>query len=159
MSADLPASTMKVQETLNRLGMPFRVVAMPETTRTAAEAARAIGCSVGQIAKSIVFRGAATNKPVLVVASGANRVDEKALAKLSGESLEKASADFVREATSFAIGGVPPVGFPTPIETWIDEDLLKFGQVWAAAGTPFTVFSLDPSALAAMTSGTVTRIR
>ncbi len=90
-----------------------------------------------------------------MIASGINRVDEKVIAERTGEPLTKATPDFVREATGYVIGGVPPVGFPQPIETWIDRDLLQHTEVWAAAGTPFTVFSLDPSALAGLTGGTV----
>jgi prolyl-tRNA editing enzyme YbaK/EbsC (Cys-tRNA(Pro) deacylase) len=128
---------------------------MPSSTRTAPEAAAAIGCSVSQIAKSILFKGATSGKPILVIASGTNRVDEKLVAEWTGERLAKAAPDFVREATGYVIGGVPPVGFPQPIETWIDADLLQYNEVWAAAGTPFTVFSLDPRALADLTGGTI----
>ncbi|MGH2349378.1 MAG: YbaK/EbsC family protein [bacterium] len=153
MSDALPDSALKVQAVLARLGTPFQVVTMPATTRTVQDAAAAIGCAVGQIVKSIVFRGAVSGKPVLVIASGANRINEKSIAALSGEPITKASADFVRESTGFAIGGVPPVGFSRPIETWIDESLLQHSEVWAAAGTPNAVFSLDPQALPAMTGG------
>lgn len=147
-----------MQAALERARVPLRVVTMPGTTRTAEEAAAAIGCTVAQIAKSILFRGAATGKPILVVASGTNRVNERLVAELAGEALGKADAHFVRHSTGYAIGGVPPVGFPQPIETWIDRDLLQHKEVWAAAGTPFTVFSLDPSRLAAITGGKVARI-
>jgi len=99
-----------------------------------------------------------SGKPVLVVASGVNRVNERLLAQRRGEDLEKATAEFVRASTGYVIGGVPPVGFPEPIETWIDEDLLQYEEVWAAAGTPFSVFSMKPESLATMTSGTVGRI-
>jgi len=152
---ELPESARRVQEALDRSGLTFRVVEMPASTRTAKEAAAAIGCTVAQIAKSIVFRGAASGKPILVVTSGVNRVNEKVVAALAGEPLEKAAAEFVREETGYVIGGVPPLGFPGPITTWIDEDLLQFAEVWAAAGTPFTVFSLDPRRLEEITGGTV----
>ena len=155
MSNDLPASAARVQDALAAHGASFRVVQMPSSTRTAQEAAAAIGCTAAQIAKSILFKGALTGKPILVIASGANRVDEHSVAQHSGEPLGKATADFVREATGYVIGGVPPVGFPRPIETWIDADLLQHDVVWAAAGTPFTVFSLDPHGLAGLTGGTV----
>ena len=147
-----------MQAALENAGLPLRVVTMPATTRTAAEAAAAIGCTVAQIAKSILFRGATTGKPFLVVASGTNRVNERLVAELAGEPLGKADADFVRQSTGYAIGGVPPVGFPQPIATWIDRDLLRHAEVWAAAGTPFAVFSLDPSHLATITDGTVSQI-
>ena len=156
---ELPESARKVQATLEALGVRCRVVAVPETTRTAEEAARSIGCEIGQIAKTVLFQGSRTGKPVLVVASGANRVDEPLLAGQVGEGLKKAKADFVRESTGYAIGGVPPIGFPQAIETWIDEDLLTYPEVWAAAGTPNTVFSVDPRQLAPLTAGTVTRVR
>ena len=158
MSEHLPPSAARVQEALRAHNAPLRVVEMPASTRTAQEAAAAIGCSVSQIAKSILFRGAATGKPILVIASGTNRVDEKLVAARAGEPLAKATADFVRESTGYVIGGVPPIGFPQPIETWIDADLLQFTEVWAAAGTPFAVFSLDSNALAALTGGTVVQV-
>jgi prolyl-tRNA editing enzyme YbaK/EbsC (Cys-tRNA(Pro) deacylase) len=158
MSSQLPESARRVQEALDRSGLPFRVVEMPASTRTAKEAAAAIGCTVAQIAKSILFRGAVTGKPILVVASGVNRVNEEAVAALAGEPLEKASPEFVRESTGYAIGGVPPGGFSVPIATWIDQDLLQFEEVWAAAGTPFAVFSLDPRRLPEITGGAVARV-
>lgn len=147
-----------MQAALENAGLPLRVVAMPGTTRTAAEAAAGIGCTVAQIAKSILFRGATTGKPILVVASGTNRVNERLVAELAGEPLGKADADFVRSSTGYAIGGVPPVGFPQPIETWIDRDLLQYKEVWAAAGTRFTVFAVDPSTLPMITGGAVVQI-
>jgi prolyl-tRNA editing enzyme YbaK/EbsC (Cys-tRNA(Pro) deacylase) len=159
MSNALPDSARKVQAALARLGAPSRVVTMPATTRTVQDAAAAIGCAVGQIVKSIVFRGSVSGKPILVIASGANRINEESVSALSGEPITKASADFVRESTGFAIGGVPPVGFSQPIETWIDESLMRYAKVWAAAGTPNAVFSLDPQALPAMTGGKAVDIR
>jgi prolyl-tRNA editing enzyme YbaK/EbsC (Cys-tRNA(Pro) deacylase) len=155
MTDALPDSALKVQAVLARLGTPFRVVTMPATTRTVQDAAAAIGCAVGQIAKSIMFRGAVTGKSVLVIASGVNRINEESISALAGEPITKASADFVRESTGFAIGGVPPLGFPQPVETWIDASLLQYSEVWAAAGTPDAVFSLDPHALPAITGGMV----
>jgi prolyl-tRNA editing enzyme YbaK/EbsC (Cys-tRNA(Pro) deacylase) len=150
------AGSRRVREAL---GGDFEVVEFPATTRTAADAAKAIGCSVAQIAKSIVFRAARSGEPVLVIASGANRVNEARVAALIGEPIEKADADFVRAATGFAIGGVPPVGHAQPIRTLIDEDLMKLGEVWAAAGTPNSVFRLEARRLVAMTSGTVEAIK
>jgi len=158
MNSELPASAQRVQAALTEAGASFRVVAMPATTRTAQDAANAIGCAVEQIAKSILFRGARTAKPVLVIASGANRVNEGTIAQLTGEPIEKPNAEFVRNATGFAIGGVPPLGFPQPIETWIDRDLLQYGEIWAAAGTPNAVFSLNPGSLARLTGGCVVQI-
>lgn len=134
------------------LGHP--VSTFPEGTRTAADAAAAIGCEVGQIVKSLVFRRA-SGAALLVVASGSNRVDEAKLEALAGEPVGKADAAFVRAATGFAIGGVPPAGHASPVETIVDEDLLAFDEVWAAAGTPRTVFPLTPAELVEMTGGRV----
>lgn len=134
------------------LGHPVRT--FPEGTRTAVDAAAAVGCDVAQIVKSLVFRresGAA----VLVVASGRNRVDEAKVQAILGEPVGKADAAFVRATTGYAIGGVPPAAHATPIETLVDEDLLAFDEVWAAAGTPRTVFALTPDELVAMTRGRV----
>lgn len=156
--ADLSSSAAKVQAALEARGYSFEVLELDQTTRTAAEAAAAIGCEVAQIAKSILFRARESGRPVLVIASGANRVDERAVADLLGEKPGKADADFVRRETGFAIGGVPPVGHDKPIETFIDEDLLAFDEIWAAAGTPFAVFRLDPHSLAALTGGRVARV-
>jgi prolyl-tRNA editing enzyme YbaK/EbsC (Cys-tRNA(Pro) deacylase) len=158
VEAKLPASAKRVQEALEAIGLSLKVLEMPDTTRTAQEAAAAIGCEVAQIAKSIVFRGARTGKAVLVVASGVNRVNERRIAEQTGEPLEKAKPEFVRSATGYAIGGVPPVGFPEPVETWIDEDLLIYGEVWAAAGTPYAVFCLDPQLLHKVTGGQVIKV-
>ena len=155
---ELPASAAKVQGFLESLGVECTVVMTPTTTRTAKEAAETLGCAVGQIVKSLLFRGTQSGRPILVVASGSNRVNEAALAQLAGEPIEKPDADFVRSATGFAIGGVPPAGFPKPIDTWIDEDLLQYAEVWAAAGSPFAVFKLDPNALPTLTRGRVVAI-
>lgn len=156
--AGLSASAARVASALQARGFSFEVQELDRSTRTAHEAAQAVGCSVGQIAKSILFRGAASGRPVLVITSGANRVDEAAVAALLGESLGKADAEFVRRETGFAIGGVPPVGYGRPIATFIDEDLLAHDEIWAAAGTPFAVFRLPSSALAGLTGGTVARV-
>ena len=131
---------------------------MPGTTKTAKDAAAAVGCSVAPIAKSIVFRAAESGKAVLVIASGANRVNEHRMAELIGEPVEKATPEFVREKTGFVIGGVPPVGHATPIDIWIDEDLLQFEQLWAAAGTPFSLFPIEPEQLRKITGGKVEAI-
>jgi prolyl-tRNA editing enzyme YbaK/EbsC (Cys-tRNA(Pro) deacylase) len=122
----------------------------PAGTRTAQDAAAAIGCSVGQIVKSLVFVRA--EQPVLVLCSGANTVDAERL------GLAKADADLVRRATGFSIGGVPPYGHPARLETLVDEDLLGHDEVWAAAGTPRSVFPLTPAQLVERTAGTVARV-
>lgn len=124
----------------------------PEGVRTAVDAARAVGCEVGAICKSLVFRRRDDGAPLLVIASGANRVDEAAL------GVAKADADFVREVTGAAIGGVPPFNHPRPIETVIDEDLLAYDEVWAAAGTPTHVFPIAPAVLVERTGGRVARV-
>jgi len=158
MSKPLPPSAQKIQEALQHLGISSQVLELPQSTRTAAEAAQAVGCAVGQIVKSLVFRGKQTHQPILVLASGANRVNEQALAQLIGEPIEKADADFVREQTGFAVGGVPPIGHIQPLPTYIDKDLLQYEEIWAAAGTPHAVFPLTPADLVRMTGGTVISI-
>ncbi|HWQ84045.1 MAG TPA: YbaK/EbsC family protein, partial [Anaerolineales bacterium] len=119
----LSASAQKVQDALANLGMSLQVVELPGSTRTAVEAAEAIGCSVGQIVKSLVFKARRSGKPILVIASGSNRVDERKIEALIGEPLGKADADFVRQQTGFVIGGVPPVGHNQPLLTYLDADL------------------------------------
>lgn len=151
MSKKPSSSAKKVQDALISHGLTCQVLELPSTTRTAQEAAQTIGCQVGQIVKSLVFMGKQTQKPILVVASGSNRVNEKKLSKLVSEPIKKANADFVREKTGFAIGGVPPVGHSERLETFIDEDLLKYQTIWAAAGTPNAVFKLTPNDLKIIT--------
>ena len=148
-------SARRVQEALAARGFDFEVREFPESTRTSAEAAAAIGCAVGEIAKSLVFRGAESGEAVLIIASGANRVDPAKAEALLGEAIGRADADFVRAATGFAIGGVPPLGHDRPLVTLIDEDLLAFEDVWAAAGTPNAVFRLSPKDLSELTGGRV----
>ncbi len=148
-------SARRVQEALAARGFDFEVREFPESTRTSAEAAAAIGCAVGEIAKSLVFRGAESGEAVLIIASGANRVDPAKAEALLGEAIGRADADFVRAATGFAIGGVPPLGHDRPLVTLIDEDLLAFEVIWAAAGTPNAVFRLSPKDLGDLTGGRV----
>jgi len=155
LNPGLKASARRVQEALAAQGFAFEVREFPDSTRTSAEAAAAIDCSVAQIAKSLVFRGAQSGKAVLIVASGANRVDPAKAEALLGEAIKRADADFVREATGFAIGGVPPLGHDRPLVTLIDEDLLAFEEVWAAAGTPNAVFRLSPKDLGDLTGGRI----
>lgn len=143
----LPAAAARVQRAAEGLGLAIAVRLMPDSTRTAADAAAACGCAVGQIVKSLIFQGKETGRPLLLLVSGANRVNEKGLAVTVGEQLSRPDADFVRAATGFAIGGIPPLGHATPLATWIDEDLFQYGVVWAAAGTPNAVFSVDPARL------------
>jgi len=148
-----------IQDFLKRQGIETTVVELPDSTRTAEEAAKAIGCQVAQIVKSLIFRTKTSNRPLLVLASGVNRVNEKKIAAACGEELVKADADFTREATGFAIGGIPPVCHLNKIETFIDEELLKIPELWAAAGTPHAVFNLDSSVLVHLTGGKVMAIK
>jgi prolyl-tRNA editing enzyme YbaK/EbsC (Cys-tRNA(Pro) deacylase) len=148
----LPRSARRVQAALHELGLDAEVVELADSTRTAPEAAAAVGCELGAIVKSLVFRGASSREPVLVLVSGDRRADEAALARALGEPVERADADWVREVTGYAIGGVPPVGHPAPVRTLMDDGLGRFDVVWAAAGTPRTVFPISPSELARVTS-------
>lgn len=158
MSTPLSPSAQKVQQALQALGLTLQVVELPDSTRTAVEAAQAVGCQVGQIVKSLVFKTKRSQRPLLVIASGSNRVDEKLIEARLGEPLGKADAEFVRQQTGFAIGGVPPLGHASPLLTFIDQDLLQYKRVWAAAGTPHAVFALDPADLARMTGGEIISI-
>jgi prolyl-tRNA editing enzyme YbaK/EbsC (Cys-tRNA(Pro) deacylase) len=153
MSPPLAESSQKVQSALRAHGLACEVIEMPGTTRTAQEAAAAIGCQLAEIAKSLVFRAKQSDRAILVIASGVNRVDEKKLGQLVGEPVERASPEFVRERTGFVIGGVPPCGHLQPLETYLDEDLLSKEKIWAAAGTPFSVFKLTPADLERITPG------
>lgn len=155
MSTELKASAQRVQAALHERGFTNQVIELPGSTRSAAEAAAAIGCTVSQIAKSLLFQGATSGRALLVIASGSNRVDEQRAAALFGEPLHKPKADFVREQTGFVIGGVPPIGHTQPLSTLIDEDLLQYEEIWAAAGHPHAVFKLTPAELVAMTGGQV----
>lgn len=154
----LPAAGQRVQAALEAHGLDVRIREFPTSTRTAADAAASIGCTVAQIAKSLVFRGERTGRAVLVVANGANRVDEARLGAVVQEPIGRADAAFVRERTGYAIGGVPPVAHSEPPIVVIDEDLLGLEEIWAAAGTPNAVFRLTPAELVAITGGQVARI-
>jgi Cys-tRNA(Pro) deacylase len=158
MAQEMKARAQFVQTTLQNMGYSSQVVQLEASTRTAKEAAKAIGCQVSQIVKSLVFKTQLTEKPILVVASGSNRVNEKRLSELVGQAIEKADPDFVRKHTGFSVGGVAPVGHTEIITTFIDQDLLKYEQIWAAAGTPFAVFQLTPQELQDMTKGQVVSI-
>jgi len=159
MSPLLSPSAQKVQDALKSLGFQNQIIELQSTTRTSAEAAQAVGCQVEQIAKSIVFKGKQTYKPILVIASGPNRVNEKKIAELISESLGKADADYVRNHLGYVIGGVPPIGHLEKLEIFIDKDLLQYEEIWAAAGNPNAVFRLTPSDLVKMTGGRVVTIK
>ncbi len=148
----------KVQRALNDLGLRLEVIELPDSTRTSQDAAQALGCQVGQIAKSIVFQAIPSQRPVLVIASGPNRVNEKIIAQLVGEDIGKADAEFVRLHTGFVIGGVPPLGHLEQIRTFIDRDLLQYAEIWAAAGTPHAVFRLAPQDLLRMVQAEVIQV-
>lgn len=155
----LSSSAQKFQDLLNSLGHNYTVIEHAESTRTAQEAADRAGCELGQIVKSLIFKGKSTNKPILVLTSGANRVDEKRIREYAGEAIGKADADFVRAVTGFAIGGVPLIGHIQKMETYIDEDFLQYQTVWAAAGTPNAIFELKTEDLQKMTDGKIVQVK
>lgn len=155
----LKPSAQRVQDVLQERGFTNQVIELTDSARTAAEAAAAMGCEVGQIAKSLIFQGKESGAPILIIASGANRVNEKRVAAHLGEKLTKPDADFVREQTGFAIGGIPPVGHSQAIKTLIDEDLLQYEQIWAAAGHPNALFALTPDELVRMAQGAVVGVK
>ncbi len=158
MSA-LSSSAQKVQDTLVALGSTAGVVEHDKPARTAAEAAQLLRCDIAQIAKSIIFKNAITGRSVLVIASGASRVDEQKVASIVGDKLVKADAVFVREQTGFAIGGVPPVAHANPGAILLDVDLLKFDQVFPAGGTPHAMFAIDPSELLRISGAQAAEVR
>lgn len=159
MQTKLAKSAVSVQEALDKLKLECKVLELPSSTRTAIDAASSIGCDIGQIVKSLVFRTKKTGKPVLVLASGPNQVDIKTIEDCVGESITKADADFVREVTGFAIGGIPPVGHKNAIDfIYIDQDLMALDEVWAAAGTPNAVFCIKSQDLFKATDGKLINI-
>jgi prolyl-tRNA editing enzyme YbaK/EbsC (Cys-tRNA(Pro) deacylase) len=155
----LSPSAQKIQDLLNSLGFKYTVVEHAESTRTAQEAADRAGCELGQIVKSLIFKGKDSNKPILILASGPNRVNEKRIAEYAGEAIVKPDADFVRTVTGFVIGGVPPIGHAQKMETYLDEDFLQYAIIWAAAGTPNAIFELRTEDLQKMTGGKTISIK
>ena len=155
----LSASAQKVQDLLTSQGFHCNVIEFTDSTRTAQEAADRAGCMLGQIIKSLIFKGRTSHKPILVLTSGANRVDEQRIGAYAGEAIIRADADFVRTVTGFAIGGVPPLGHAQKMETYLDEDLLQYQTVWGAAGTPNAIFELTPDDLMKMTGGKVAKVK
>ena len=146
-------SALRTASLLVAAGLPnSKVVEFEQPTRSSEEAASAIGCSVAEIAKTVVFRGQKSGQAVVVVASGANRVSERKVAELLGETLGRADPEFVRSATGYVIGGVAPIGHINPVLMILDQDLLQFTRIWAAAGTPFSVFPITPQELQALTA-------
>jgi prolyl-tRNA editing enzyme YbaK/EbsC (Cys-tRNA(Pro) deacylase) len=155
----LSHSAQKIQDQLKSLGYDYTVIEHAGSTRTAQEAAERAGCELGQIVKSLIFKGRKSGKPILVLTSGANRVDEKCISRYAGESISRADADFVRAVTGFAIGGVPPVGHLLIMDTYLDEDFFLYETIWAAAGTPNAIFELRTADLQKMTHGKVVRVK
>jgi len=155
----LSKNAQEVQDLLVSRGYKNRVIELPESSHTAQEAAQALGCKVEQIAKSIVFRLKESNNALMVIATGPNRVNEKHVGNIIGEKLSKADADFVKDRTGYSIGGVSPVVQNPDIAILIDEDLLRYDEIWAAAGHPKAVFKMTPEELLELTNGRVTDIK
>ena len=151
-------STDRVRAAAEAAGLPLEIREMPQSTRTAEEAAAACGTSVAQIVKSLIFRRATSGAPLLLLVSGKNRVDEKAIRAALGDTLKRVDANEVRDLTGFAIGGVAPLGSLTPLPTFMDADLMAFDVVWAAAGAPSAVFAAEPAALAAATRAAIIHV-
>ena len=151
-------SVQRVREAADTLGLDIEVLTLPVSARTAQLAADGLGCAVGQIVKSLIFRGAETGALKLLLISGARQADLAKAAKVVGEPLERADARLVRDETGFATGGVAPIGHKAPVATWIDQSLLAHDAVWAAAGAPNAVFAIAPKALAEMAGATVADI-
>jgi len=158
MESNLNKRSQKVQDTLKEYNVQMKVLELPASTGTAKEAAQAVGCIIDQIVKSLVLIKMHSKLPVLVLASGPNRVNEKVIGELVGEPVEMAKASYVRQQTGYSIGGVPPIGHHSPIDTYVDEHLLEFPFVWAAAGTPHSVFQISPDELVRITNGVVIKI-
>lgn len=148
-------SSKRIQDLLHEHKLGLKVIEFKEPTRTSQAAANVIGCEVGQIAKTLIFKGKSTGKPVCIIASGKNRVDEQKVAHHIGEEIEKPDAQFVKKHTGFVIGGVSPIGFEFDIKPLIDEDLMVYQELWAAAGSPYSVFQLSPTDLQKITQGQV----
>ncbi|MCS7260471.1 MAG: YbaK/EbsC family protein [Anaerolineae bacterium] len=153
-------SAQKVAQAAQELGLAIEVVEFAETTRTAPDAANAIGCHVAQIVKSLLFL--VDGRPMLVLVSGANRLDEAKLAALCGtapQNVKRADAETAKTVTGFAVGGIPPFGHTSPLPTYIDADLIGFPVVWAAAGTPHSVFAITPHDLIRATKGIIADLK
>lgn len=159
MIQNLTKSAASVQDALNEAGLTCKVLELPSSTRTANDAASNIGCDISQIVKSLIFKTKNTCQPILVLASGLNHVNEKQIESYIKEKIIKADADFVKNITGFSIGGVPPMGHKTPIDrVFIDQDLMKLDDVWAAAGTPNAVFCIKSKDLVNVTRGNIISI-
>jgi prolyl-tRNA editing enzyme YbaK/EbsC (Cys-tRNA(Pro) deacylase) len=154
----LPRSARRVRTALLELGLRGDIHRLADSTRTAPEAAAAVGCELGAIVKSLVLRGVTSHAPVLALVSGDNRADVALIEAAVDEAVERPGADYVREVTGYAIGGIPPVGHPHPVRTVMDEDLYRFETVWAAAGHPHAVFPIAPADLAEAAGARVLRL-
>jgi prolyl-tRNA editing enzyme YbaK/EbsC (Cys-tRNA(Pro) deacylase) len=160
MCQKVSKSASSVQEELEKLNLNCRVITLPSSTRTAAEAAKSIGCNISQIVKSLVFKTKETEKVILILASGSNQVNTKILEAILNEYIIKADANFVRDITGFAIGGIPPIGHKnSPNLTFIDSDLLNHDEIWAAAGTPNSIFCIKSADLLKATNGRLINIK
>ena len=155
MADALTPAEQRVADALAAHALPAKVIVLDQLATTAQMAAEALGIEVGRIVKSLLFKGATSGKPYLLLVSGANRVHEKRAGRLIGEALERSDADFVKTHTGFSIGGVSPYGHPAPIPTFVDQDLRRYGTVWAAAGNPRSVFEITAGDLERTTGGTV----
>lgn len=156
---ELPAACSRVVDAFVEAGVSITVVQHEQSARTAVEAADACGCELGQIVKSLIFMRADTEEIVLLLVSGVNRVHENRTGRQIGAKLKRADAARVRDVTGFAIGGIPPFGHKTKLATYIDEDLLEYVDVWAAAGTPNSVFTIDPAQLVALTQAQIVNVK
>jgi prolyl-tRNA editing enzyme YbaK/EbsC (Cys-tRNA(Pro) deacylase) len=146
-------ANLRVKTRLEQFGLEFEIRILPAAVRTAALAAEALDCAVGQIANSLIFRDKASRQAVLVMCAGDRRVDLQKVKLESGIELAKADADFVRQQTGFAIGGVPPVAHTRPLRTLLDNSLQRHAVIWAAAGTPESMFCMSPQQLQLITAG------
>jgi prolyl-tRNA editing enzyme YbaK/EbsC (Cys-tRNA(Pro) deacylase) len=155
----LSPSAQKIQDLLTSLGYSYTVIEHAETTRTAMDAAERAGCELGQIVKSLIFKGQVSGKPILVLTSGTNRVNEMRIREYAREKIWKADADFVKTVTGYAIGGVPPIGHIQKMETYLDQDFLQYETIWAAAGTPNAIFELKSADLQKMTDGKIVMVK
>lgn len=160
MISKLAKSAISVQATLDKLQFKCQVLELPNSTRTAADAASSIGCDIAQIVKSLIFKTKKNESPILILVSGSNQVNIKQIENHVGERVVKADADFARRVTGFAIGGIPPIGHKNVIDfTYIDQELMQFDTVWAAAGTPNAVFCIKSEALLKSTGGELVNLK
>ena len=156
--SELPQASRKLAARAQERGFAIEISIMPDSTRTAEDAAAACKVTVGQIVKSLVFEDAETGDPLMFLVSGTNRLNEKTVRAHTGRKVKRADADAVRKVTGFAIGGIPPFGHAASLSTWIDEDLLSHITVWAAAGTPNAVFAVNPTKLRDAVEAKVLRV-